>query len=119
MPNFSSPASTQTDWDKFLTFFQGKFKIFLKKSKFRKSSELGHSILESFHDFDISILEIFNSEIPILIPILAIYKSMKKIISFEYKNSVTLILTSYSVRTTLKNHPIYKNFNIQFLIQRA
>jgi hypothetical protein len=31
MPNFSSPASLQTDLDKFLTFFQGKFKIFLKK----------------------------------------------------------------------------------------
>jgi hypothetical protein len=31
MPNFSSPASPQTDLDKFLTFFQGKFKIFLKK----------------------------------------------------------------------------------------
>jgi hypothetical protein len=31
MPNFSSPASTQTDLDKYLTFFQGKFKIFLKK----------------------------------------------------------------------------------------
>jgi hypothetical protein len=58
------------------------------------------------------LLEIFNSEIPILIPILAIYNSMKKFISFDYKNSLTLILTTYSVRATLKNHPIYKNFNI-------
>jgi hypothetical protein len=74
--------------------------------------ELGHSISKPFHDSDISILEIFNSEIPILIPILAIYNSMKKFINFEYKNRLTLILTSYSVRTVLKNHPIYKNFNI-------
>jgi hypothetical protein len=51
---------------------------------------------ESFHDSDISILEIFNSEIPILIPILAIHNSMVKFISFEYKNSLNLILTSYS-----------------------
>jgi hypothetical protein len=29
MQNFSSPASTQTDLDKFLTFFEEKFKIFL------------------------------------------------------------------------------------------
>jgi hypothetical protein len=69
-------------------------------------------ISEPFHDSDVSILEIFNSEIPILIPISAIYISMKKFISFEYKNSLTLILTSYYVRKTLKNHPIYKNFNI-------
>jgi hypothetical protein len=31
MPNFSSPASTQTDLDKFLTCFRGTFKIFFKK----------------------------------------------------------------------------------------
>jgi hypothetical protein len=32
MQNFSSLASTQTDLGKFLTFFQEKFKIFLKKN---------------------------------------------------------------------------------------
>jgi hypothetical protein len=31
MQNFSSLAFTQTDLDKFLDFFQEKFKIFLKK----------------------------------------------------------------------------------------
>jgi hypothetical protein len=49
---------------------------------------LGHSISESFHDSDIPILKIFNSEIPILIPILAIYNSMKKFISFEYNKNM-------------------------------
>jgi hypothetical protein len=32
MQNFSSPASTQTDIDKFLTFFQENFRIFQKNS---------------------------------------------------------------------------------------
>jgi hypothetical protein len=31
MQNFSSVAYTQTDLDKFLSFFQEKLKIFLKK----------------------------------------------------------------------------------------
>jgi hypothetical protein len=79
-----------------LSFSQFKLKI-MENDKVM----IGHSISESFHDSDISILEILNSEIPILIPILAIYNSMMRFISFEYKNSSTLILTSYSVRKTL------------------
>jgi hypothetical protein len=42
MQNFSSLDCTQTDLDKFLTFFQEKFKIFFKEnlkfSKFKRSS---------------------------------------------------------------------------------
>jgi hypothetical protein len=37
---------------------------------------------------------------------------MMKFISFEYKSSLALILTSYSLRTALKNHRINKNINI-------
>jgi hypothetical protein len=32
MQNFNSPASTQTDLDKFLTKFQVNYRIFLRKS---------------------------------------------------------------------------------------
>jgi hypothetical protein len=32
MPNFSSPASTQTDLDKFSTIFQENFRVFQEKS---------------------------------------------------------------------------------------
>jgi hypothetical protein len=59
MPNFSSPTSTQTDLDKFLTFFQGKFKIFLETIKncpnLKKvhASEINISI---FHMWKVKIL---------------------------------------------------------------
>jgi hypothetical protein len=33
MQNFSSPASTQTDLDKFLTFFQEKIRIFQENTE--------------------------------------------------------------------------------------
>jgi hypothetical protein len=39
MPNFSSPASTQTDSDKFLNFFQEKNQDFLKENSEISKSE--------------------------------------------------------------------------------
>jgi hypothetical protein len=44
MPNFSALSATQTDLDKFLTFFQENFRVFQENSKanFKKVKFLVH-----------------------------------------------------------------------------